>query len=277
MDTAITVDKDFQFLLPKLGASELADLESDILANGIRNPLVLWGDILIDGYNRFHIAQKHNIPVETVSMEFGSRDEAIIWIIRSQVARRNLTPYQLRYFRGLHYQAERRLVTNIEGVNQHSEVDRQNGGQPQPHSTSKVLADKYNVSQRTIERDSRLADALIALGEVSPEAKQSILSGETRVTRKELDAILAGSEGLAAEIADDINNGTFGERRRESTAGDIPAGDGSEGVSLDQAFQRIANLMQKELSILLKTYAPSAVKTALRTHITELEEVYGQL
>jgi len=41
------------------------------------------------------------------------------------------------------------------------------------------LAGKFNVPKRTIERDSKLADALIALGEVSPEAKLSILSGET--------------------------------------------------------------------------------------------------
>jgi len=36
---------------------------------------------------------------------------------------------------------------------------------------------------RLITRDSRLGDALIVLGEVSPEAKLSVLSGETRVTR----------------------------------------------------------------------------------------------
>jgi len=128
MDNTITVDRDFQFLLPKLDARGYSDLESDILKNGIRKPLVLWGNILIDGYKRFRIAQKHNIPFETVKMEFGSRDDVIIWIIRNQVTRSNLTPYQLRYFRGLHFRAERRLIANIVGINQHNEVNRQNGG-----------------------------------------------------------------------------------------------------------------------------------------------------
>jgi len=50
-------------------------------------------------------------------------------------------------------------------------------------NTANKLAEKYNLSKRTIERDSKLADALTVLGEVSPEAKLSILSGETKVSR----------------------------------------------------------------------------------------------
>ena len=59
----------------------------------------------------------------------------------------------------------------LEGANQHSEVDRHNGGQPQQFTKSKMLELKYIVTQRTIARDSRLADALIALSEVSPETR----------------------------------------------------------------------------------------------------------
>ena len=104
----IIIDREFRYLLPMLDEKAFADLEADILDNGVRGSLVLWEGILIDGYNRFTIAQKHNLPFNTISMDFGSRDEVVIWIIRNQIARRNLTPFQLRYFRGLHYQADRR-------------------------------------------------------------------------------------------------------------------------------------------------------------------------
>jgi hypothetical protein len=41
----IIIDTHFKFLLPKLGEKAFSDLEADILENGIRDPLVLWGDI----------------------------------------------------------------------------------------------------------------------------------------------------------------------------------------------------------------------------------------
>ena len=65
--------------------------------------------------------------------EFVLRDEALIWIISTQVARRNLTPIQLSYFRGVHYNADKRVVKNAAGANQHSEkeVSTQNGYKPQ--------------------------------------------------------------------------------------------------------------------------------------------------
>ena len=69
----IIIDTHFRFLLPKLGKKAYSDLEAEILKNGVRDPLVLWGNILIDGYNRYSIATEHGLPFSTVSLEFGSR------------------------------------------------------------------------------------------------------------------------------------------------------------------------------------------------------------
>ena len=136
-------------------------------------------------------------------------------------------------------------------------------------STARKLAEKYNVSRSTIERDSKLADALIALGEVSPEAKLSILSGETKVSRAELDAMLAASGETVAEIAENIENGTFAKRRADSTS--------VSNRTLDSAFLKLSDLIKRELTGLSKTYSPIEVKAALRSHITSLEEIYQQI
>jgi len=165
----------------------------------------------------------------------------------------------------LHYHADRR---SHGGNNPHlqNSIKRQNDALS---NTAGKLAEKYNVSKRTIERDSKLADALIALGEVSPEAKLSILSGETRVTRTELDAMLAASGETVAEIAESIENGTFAKRRADNAG----AGD----RTLDSAFLKISDLIKRELTGLSKTYSPVEVKAALRSHITSLEEIYKQI
>ena len=261
----IIIDREFRYLLPMLDEQAFADLEADILENGIRDPLVLWEGILIDGYNRYNIAQKHDLPFDTVSMDFGSRDEVVIWMIRNQIARRNLTPFQLRYFRGLHYHADRRSQAD----NNRYMQDLTKRQIDALLNTAEKLAEKYNVSKRTIERDSKLADALIVLGEASPEAKLSILSGETRVTRAELDAMLAGSGEAVAEIAESIESGAFAQRKADNA--------GAGGKTLDSAFLKISDLIKRELSGLSKTYSPVDVKAALRSHIASLEEIYMQI
>ena len=64
------------------------------MKEGCRDALVLWGDILIDGHNRYELCSKHNIPYKTVQREFKSRDDVIEWIILNQFGRRNLPAHE---------------------------------------------------------------------------------------------------------------------------------------------------------------------------------------
>ena len=105
----ILIDQEFKSFLPILNKETYESLEANLLQSGCRDALVLWGDILIDGHNRYEICTKHDIPFKTVQKEFGSRDEVLIWIITTQMSRRNLTLEQLRYYRGKHYEAEKKI------------------------------------------------------------------------------------------------------------------------------------------------------------------------
>ena len=105
----IIIDEEFKALLPALDEDTYAMLEENLMQNGCRDSIVLWGDILIDGHNRHEICSKHNIPFNTINRDFGSREEALIWIISTQVARRNLTQIQLSHFRGLHYIVDKKM------------------------------------------------------------------------------------------------------------------------------------------------------------------------
>ena len=86
----IRIDEEFKNLIPALSADERNGLEESLLKEGCRDALVLWGDILIDGHNRYEICTKHNIPYKTVQREFASRDDVILWMIDTQSGRRNL-------------------------------------------------------------------------------------------------------------------------------------------------------------------------------------------
>ena len=99
----IIIDEEFKALLPALDTDTYARLEANLLENGCRDSLVVWNGVLIDGHNRYEICTKHGIPFKTVNKEFSSREAALIWIISTQLSRRNLTPAQLSHYRGLHY------------------------------------------------------------------------------------------------------------------------------------------------------------------------------
>lgn len=88
------IDKEFQSLIPPLTAEEYAGLEENILSEGCRDALITWGDVLIDGHNRYEICTKHGIPFKTIEMNFPTRDDVIVWIIKNQFGRRNLPAYE---------------------------------------------------------------------------------------------------------------------------------------------------------------------------------------
>ncbi len=106
---ALKIDPEFQGKIPPLTFEELNQLEANILRDGrIINPIIVWRGLIVDGHNRFTIAKKHpEIPFTVHEKEFASRYEAIIWICKNQLGRRNLTPEQKKYLIGKQYEAEK--------------------------------------------------------------------------------------------------------------------------------------------------------------------------
>lgn len=105
--THITIDPEFESLLSPLTGEELAQLEANLVAQGLRDPLIVWlnekdGKFpLLDGHNRFQICNKHRellrgederVPVCFVDLP--DREAAKLWILENQVGKRNLTDDQ---------------------------------------------------------------------------------------------------------------------------------------------------------------------------------------
>ena len=90
----LTIDDEFKQLIPPLTADEYNRLEESILREGCRDPLIIWDNVLIDGHNRYAICNEHDIPYKTVKYVFSDRDEVKLWMMKNQLARRNLTDIQ---------------------------------------------------------------------------------------------------------------------------------------------------------------------------------------
>jgi len=127
-------------------------------------------------------------------------------MIKIQIDRRNLTPMQLTYFRGLHYNIEKKIHGDIENLTKQSPKGQND---PSERSTANRLSEHYKVSPRTIKRDAQIADVLIAIGKESQEAKNDILLGNAGINRRQLREMASDSEEEIAKTASDIATGTF--------------------------------------------------------------------
>ena len=91
----ITVNEALKAYIDPLTPDEHAALERSILAEGCRDALVLWGDLLVDGHNRYGICQKHSLPFQTVqNTRFQSMEDVHLWMIDQHLGRRSVSDFQ---------------------------------------------------------------------------------------------------------------------------------------------------------------------------------------
>ncbi len=91
----ITVSEELKAYIDPLTPDEHEALERSLLAEGCRDALVLWGDLLIDGHNRYGICQQHGIPFQTVQHpHFKSMDDVHLWMIDQHLGRRSVSDFQ---------------------------------------------------------------------------------------------------------------------------------------------------------------------------------------
>jgi ParB-like chromosome segregation protein Spo0J len=88
--------KELEALIPPLTSEEFKQLERNILEEGIRDPLVTWNGILVDGHNRYRIAKEHDINYITVEKEFTDMNAVKEWMVNNQLGRRNLSEFVKR-------------------------------------------------------------------------------------------------------------------------------------------------------------------------------------
>lgn len=154
------IDEEFKGLLPDLTDPERKELEKQILRDGVLNPIIVWNRIIVDGHNRYMICKMNgitNFPVK--EMKFENRDDAIEWILRHQLGRRNLTDFQrtriaLRYEEMIAKKAKERQ--RDAGGDRKSDEYKKNASVPRnitdTHTTRDEIAKIAGTSGSTVMR-----------------------------------------------------------------------------------------------------------------------------
>lgn len=185
----LKTDEEFKHLIRPLRQREYAQLEKNIIADGCRDPIVVWNDVIIDGHNRYEICVRHNIPFDTKEMEFECREAAIAWICANQLGRRNITEETRKFLIGMQYESEK-VVTRVRnklGKNQHS-LDEEPVAEMDDvtcrHWTAQRIAEENNVSAATVQKYAIFTRALEEIGKKEPKLVPKILSGQYKIAHK---------------------------------------------------------------------------------------------
>ena len=87
----LKIESKFKDLIPPLISDEYERLEELLRKEGIRDAITTWNGIIVDGHNRYEIAEKYSLDYTTTEKKFSDESEAMMWIIDTQLGRRNIS------------------------------------------------------------------------------------------------------------------------------------------------------------------------------------------
>ncbi|RRB04753.1 hypothetical protein [Larkinella rosea] len=202
---SITVLPELQSLIPALQTAEYEQLEANIRKDGCREALLIWQttqgvidnsdndsplNVLIDGHNRYAICTQHGIDFKVMLREFPTLQAVREFMIENQLGRRNLTPEQMSYLRGLKYRNERQAAGRPV---QEEDAETKTGQRTQDR-----LAKEFNVSPRTIHRDREFSEGIDKL---TPELKQDVLRGNQKIAKDVIRALGRSAQPIASPLS----------------------------------------------------------------------------
>jgi N6-adenosine-specific RNA methylase IME4 len=171
----LKINETFKKLIPPLTKEEFSQLEHNCIAEGIREAIIIWNDIIIDGHNRYEISLMYDLPFETNELYFKDENEVKEWMILNQFGRRNLSNYQ-RSVLALELEDVFKEKAKQQQIRKPDSV-KQISAEQKPIETRKELAKVAQVSHDTI------AKVKVIEAKAPEEIKEKLSSGEVSINQ----------------------------------------------------------------------------------------------
>ena len=234
----LKIDPEFQNQINPPSFEETHQLEMNILKEErVLNPIITWNGYIVDGHTRYQILRKYPfIPFEVIEKEFSSRYEALVWICKNQLGRRNLTPEQKKFLIGKQAEAEKQ-IKSFHG-NQYTLASESGLVQNEPdrtkHGSRSKVAAEHGTSESYVYRAEQFAKGVEAAEEAVPGAQKEILSGKIRATDREISSIAKIPKEKRPEVVAELRK-PKGERDSSIT----DAADGIGTFRINKSMQRV--------------------------------------
>lgn len=214
MKRQLRVDPEFRDKIPPLTPDEFNQLEQNIVSDGeIYEPIIIWNGTIVDGHNRYKIAQKHpEIPFKTREMNFPDKWAAFDWMYAKQLGRRNLSDENRTYCIGKMSEARKKSRgNNAERGDDGRYLKAQNGT---TGDTAQNIANELGIGRNTVKRSEKFAQGVDAIREVSPEVADMILQGGSGVKKADVQQFTAMPDDEKKEFVSAVSTGTIKEQKK---------------------------------------------------------------
>ena len=239
----LKIDPEFQSKIPPLQFEEEQQLEQNIIAEGrLLNPIITWNGYILDGHTRYRILKKHGfIKFEVEEIQLANKYEALAWICKNQLGRRNLSPERKKFLLGKEYESTKLAVGGQPGnCNKVNRCD-QNDHIDSEKRTCERIAVEHGVGSATVRRaekymngveaadaqlrgrlpDEAVMDGVDLHGRDAPDAPRGEFIADRPGAGEEVKHV-AGS--VIHEVRQDVEQvflGEVGRRPRSEVAGRI--------------------------------------------------------
>ncbi|PSD23481.1 plasmid replication/partition related protein, partial [Stenotrophomonas maltophilia] len=217
----IVVKEELKAYIDPLTADEHDALERSILAEGCRDALVLWGNVLVDGHNRFGICQKHGLPFNTVqNTRFQSMEDVHLWMIEQHLGRRSVSDFQ----RGVLALRKRDILAARKQVEQ-AQLQRESDGTAEiadeAGEDSPPWEPAPKLSRAELAREAKLSTSQVGMierihAQAAPEVVEAVKAGVISISAAAAVADLPEEEQRAAAAGGKDELKQAAKRVRES-------------------------------------------------------------
>lgn len=236
----IVVNEELRTYIDPLTPEEHEALERSILAEGCRDALVLWGDVLVDGHNRYGICQKHGLPFQTVqNARFQTIEDVHLWMIDQHLGRRSVSDF-LRGVLALRKKeivAERQTRMSAATAPAEAQAPAQ---APAPLNSREAVAKAARISSSQVVMIEKIRK------QAAPEVVAAVKSGTISINAAAAVASLPAEEQVAAAIAgkDQLKQAAkrVREARRKPREEPAASDDSAKPDLVQQLQQRVAEL-----------------------------------
>lgn len=282
----IVVLPELKAYIDPLTPDEYDALERSILDEGCRDALVLWGNVLVDGHNRFGICQKHGLPFKTIQNErFQNMEDIHLWMIDQHLGRRSVSDFQrgVLALRKREIIAERRAAAAaaVNAAKAESSAEAPWDGDTNP-AVAQALANTPKVPDQALDTREALARAArLSAGQVkmietiqekaAPEVVAAVKAGELSLNAAAVVATLPMEEqqAVAAEGAEGLKQAAKRVREaKKKPKADKPLA--ADEDSLDAAAPASPEELQARVAEL------EAENERLRLQVKTLQELLAE-
>ncbi len=202
----LKIDPEFQSKIPPLQFEEEQQLEQNIIAEGrLLNPIITWNGYILDGHTRYRILKKHGfIKFEVEEIQLANKYEALAWICKNQLGRRNLSPERKKFLLGKEYESTKLAVGAPLGSKHGIRKCGQNDHIFTESRTCQRIASEHGVGEKTVRRAEKYSQGIDAAEEAVPGAQEEILTGHIKATDEQIVALASISKEERPAILEEL-------------------------------------------------------------------------